>query len=99
MSPLFPKRRMIESVSEKGGEMTGSVASAVMAFLPLMLVLATAKAKRKPTKVESVAVRAPSWTEPARAWRYCLLRSTSFQTTREKRPSLRTVSRSASKSG
>ena len=86
-------------MSEKGGEMTGRVASAVTTFLKRMLVLATAKAKRKPTSVDQVAVDAPSWTDPPNACRYCLLPSTCRHTSKEKRPSFMKVSRSASKSG
>lgn len=41
INPLLPNRRMIESVSEKGGEMTGRVASAVTSFLPRRLVRET----------------------------------------------------------
>ena len=87
MRPLLPNSRMMESVREKGGEMTGRVARAVTSFLPRMLVRETKKAKRKPMMVERVAVRAPSFTEPARAPRYCLLVRISFQIAKEKRPS------------
>jgi len=69
ISPLFPKRRMMLSVSEKGGEMTGRVARVDMNFLPPVDVRSTRKAKAKPRKVENVAVMMPSCTDPQRAVR------------------------------
>ena len=99
ISPLLPKSRMIDSVSENGGEITGSVASAVTSFLPRMLVRETKNAKTKPMIVDSVAVSAPSLIDPASAPRYCRLVRISFQIASVKRPSYTKVRRSASKSG
>ena len=67
MRPLFPKRRIIERVREKGGEMTGMVARVPMNFLPFTPVRSTRKAKAKPIRVDTEAVRIPNCTEPQRA--------------------------------
>ena len=69
ISPLFPKRRIIERESEKGGDMTGIVASVVISFFALNDVLSIRNANRNPTRVENVAVRTPSLRDPHKACR------------------------------
>jgi len=68
--PFLPNKRIIDSVKENGGDITGMVARVVTSFLPFILVRATAKAYTKPMKVEIVAVTMPSWIEPQSACKY-----------------------------
>src|SRR6056297_3414902 len=99
INPLFPNNRIMDKVSEKGGEITGSVAIVEKNFFPFTAVLVITKANRKPTSVEKVAVNIPSFILPQRAERYCFVVKMVFHVSRENCPSFRKVSRTASKSG
>ena len=67
INPLFPKSKMIESVNENGGEITGRTPIVEISFLNGAFVLETTNAKRNPTSVENVAVQQPSLRLPHNA--------------------------------
>ncbi|MPM17354.1 hypothetical protein SDC9_63743 [bioreactor metagenome] len=68
-------------------------------FFPRTFVLEMTKAKRNPTMVEAVAVKAPRVMLPFRAVTYCLVVRMDFHVSRENFPSCTKVSRTASKRG
>ncbi len=97
--PLLPKRRISDSDSEKGGEMTGRSPIVLRKRFPFIAVRFITKAKMNPITVEKVAVSMPSFTLPQSAPRYCLEVRIETQVSMEKFPSFRKVRRTASKSG
>src|SRR6056297_4238350 len=99
INPLFPNNRMMDKVSEKGGEITGRVAMVEKNFFPFTAVLVITKANKKPTRVEKVAVDTPNLILPQRADTYCLVVKMVFQVSKENCPSLIKVRRTASNKG